>query len=101
MIRRRMCSNSAFFINPLLRSINIASIRLSNDVDSIADTVPPAATVEPESLLGSFTSRSKQSDIEFDVQSSKTHKVIARWQTGISDLHMCDNQTVFASRYRA
>ena len=101
MIRRRVSSNSAFVINPLLRSINIASIRLSNDVDSITDTVPHAATVEHAPLRGSFTSRSKQSDVEFDVQSNKTHIVIARWQAGISDLHMCDNQTVFASRFRA
>jgi hypothetical protein len=89
-------------IIPLLRSINIASIRLSNDEDSITDTVPHAATVEHEQLwgtpLGSFTACCKQSDIEFDVQSSKTHIVIARWQAGISDLHTCDNQTVFESR---
>jgi hypothetical protein len=89
-------------IIPLLRSINIASIRLSNDEDSITDTEPHAATVEHEqlwgTLLGSFTARCKQSDVEFDVQSSKTHIAIARWQAGISDLHMCDNQTVFESR---
>jgi hypothetical protein len=92
-------------IIPLLRSINIASIRLSNDDDSKTDTVPHAATAEHETLLGtllgSFTARSKQSDVEFDVQSSKTHIVIARWQAGISDLHRCDNQTVVKSRFRA
>ena len=98
MMRRRICSNSAFVIIPLLRSMSKASTRLSELVvretsHSLADTA-----VEREPLCGSFTACSKKGEIEFDVQSSNTHIVIAWWQVGIADVHTYADQIVSTSR---
>jgi hypothetical protein len=89
-MRSRICSNSAFVIIPLLRSISKASTRLSVLVlketpHSSADTPVGggllsgsfATAAKHGPLRGSFTARSKIGEIEFDVQSSNTHIVIA------------------------
>ena len=99
MMRRRICSNSAFVIIPLLRSMSKASTRLSELVvretsHSLADTA-----VEREPLCGSFTACSKKGEIEFDVHSSNTHIVIAWWQVGIADVLTCADQIVSTSRF--
>lgn len=112
IMRSRICSNSALVIIPLLRSISKASTRLSVLVvketpPSSADTpvgggllwggITTAAKHGP--LCGSFTARSKKGEIEFDVQSSNTHIVIAWWQVGIADVHTYADQIVSASRF--
>ena len=111
MMRRRICSNSAFVIIPLLRSISKASTRLSEFVvketphsstDKLVKRGPLcgsfASAAKHGPLCGSFTACSKKGEIEFDVQSSNTHIVIAWWQVGIADVHTYADQIVSTSR---
>lgn len=112
IMRSRICSNSAFVIIPLLRSISKASTRLS--VLLVKETLHPSAdtpvgvgllwggittAAKHGPLCASFTARSKKGEIEFDVQSSNTHIVIAWWQVGIADVHTYADQIVSTSRF--
>ena len=112
IMRSRICSNSAFVIIPLLRSISKASTRLS--VLLVKETLHPSAdtpvgvgllwggittAAKHGPLCASFTARSKKGEIEFDVHSSNTHIVIAWWQVGIADVLTCADQIVSTSRF--